>query len=400
MTENMMLDSAAISGVGWTALSKKSGRSVLSLATEASLKAIEDAGIDVRDVDGLVTYYWGMRDTPAPAELANSLGLDKCQFSVCDSSGGAWAASAISVAAMAVSTGLCRHVLVYRAANSRSEPGFLPGLDTWHSGQRQWNEPFGAQHPATLYGPHVSAYMHAHGLHNRDFASLAVLQRANAGLNRKALMTEPITVEDHQKSPWIIEPFRLLDCSIWNDGAMAVLVSATQDARTLRRSLVTIRAIEGGTLGAPVRSRLGANHWDLHAAMVAPSLYRKAGIRAQDIDVAEIYDPFTGMAMLHIEQFGLAPPGQAPAMVRGGEMALDGPIPINTHGGHLSEGNLAGLGHVVEAVQQLRDGGVVDDLCTEGHDYNRCRCRQVRNPEFALVASESGDSALILKRSS
>ncbi|MGO4155530.1 thiolase C-terminal domain-containing protein [Cupriavidus sp. YAF13] len=147
-----------------------------------------------------------------------------------------------------------------------------------------------------------------------------------------------------------------------------------------------------------MRSRIGPNHWDLHAGTLAQSLYRKAGIRAEDIDVAEIYDPFTGMALLHIEQFGLAPPGQAAARVRSGELALDGAIPTNTHGGHLSEGNIAGLGHVVEAVQQLREGGVRDDLCSTGHDYDRCRCRQVRNAEFALVGSESGDSALILRR--
>lgn len=393
-----MIDRTAISGIGWTALMKKSGRSVLALATEASLNAIADAGLQPRDIDGLVTYYWGLRDTPAPAELANSLGLHHCRMSFCDSSGGAWAASAIAAAAMAVYAGLCRHVLVYRAANSRSEPGFLPGLDTWHSGQRQWNEPFGAAHPATLYGPHVSAHMHAHGLTNRDFAPLAVQQRANAALNRKALMKDPITVADHQASPWIVEPFRLLDCSVWNDGAMAVVVSATEDARRMRSSLVTIRAIEGGTLGAPVRSRLASDHWGLHAEAIAASLYRKAGLHVDDIDVAEVYDPFTGMALLHIEQFGLARPGQAAARVRGGELALDGAIPTNTHGGHLSEGNVAGLGHVVEAVQQLREGGVVDDLCTDGHDYHRCRCRQVRDPEFALVASESGDSALILRR--
>lgn len=400
MADNPMMERTAISGVGWTAISKKSGRSVLSLATEAALHAIADAGLEPDDIDGLVTYYWGLRDTPAPAEMANSLGLGACRMSFCDSSGGAWAASAVAAAAMAVYSGVCRHVLVYRAANSRSEPGFLPGLDTWHSGQRQWNEPFGAQHPATLYGPHVSAYMHAYNLRNRDFAELAVQQRANARLNRKALMTEAITVADHQKSPWVIEPFRLLDCSIWNDGAMALVVSSTEDARRLPSSLVTIRAIEGGTLGAPVRSRIGSNHWDLHAGTLAQSLYRKAGIRPEDIDVAEIYDPFTGMALLHIEQFGLAPPGQAAARVRSGELALDGVIPTNTHGGHLSEGNIAGLGHVVEAVQQLRSGGVRDDLCNSGHDYDRCRCRQVRNAEFALVGSESGDSALILRRGS
>lgn len=393
-----MRDQAAISGIGWTAISKNSGQAVLSLATEAALGAIADAGLRPADIDGLATYYWGQRDTPAPYELANSLGLDACRMSWCDSSGGAWACAAIASAAMAVVTGMCRHVLVYRASNSRSDPPAGPGIDFWPSGQRQWSEPFGATHAATLYGPYVAAYMAAYGVENADFAPLAVQQRAHAALNRKAMMTKPMTVDEHQASPWIIHPFRLLDCSIWNDGAMAVVVSAADVARSLRRSLVTICAVEGGTLGAPVKARNAHNRWELNALALAPSLYEKAGIAVADLDMAQIYDPFTGMTMLHIEQFGLAPAGEAARQVRDGAFALDGRLPLNTHGGHLSEGNLAGLGHVIEAVQQLRDTGVCDDFCEGAHDYDRRHCRQLREPEFALVAGECGDSAMILRR--
>ncbi|GAA3889274.1 lipid-transfer protein [Leifsonia kafniensis] len=399
MSTNRMMDRTAITGVGWTRMTKKSGESVLSLAVDASLDAISDAGLKPTDIDGLVTYYWGMRDTPAPAQMAEALGLISCRMSFCDSSGGAWAAAAIGAAAMAVYSGVCKHVLVYRAANARSEPMFLPGLDTWHSGQRQWNEPFGAQHPATIYGPHVSAWMQEHGLQNADLAPLSVLQRGNASLNRKALMTERITVTDHQESPWIVEPFRLLDCSIWNDGAVAVVVSATKDARK-GPSSVTIRAVAGGTTGAPVRRRNAAAHWEMNASALAPELYRLAGVKPSDIDLAEVYDPFTGVALMHIEQFGLCEPGTSPDRLRQGDFALDGPIPVNTHGGHLSEGTTAGLGHVVEAVQQLRGTGVRDDFCDGSHDHDRRYCRQVRDPEFGLVVSESGDSALILRRDS
>ncbi|GAA3676798.1 lipid-transfer protein [Arthrobacter ginkgonis] len=388
----------AITGVGWTELSKNSGRSTIALATEAALAAIADAGLAPTQIDGLVTYYWGPRDTPAPPELAAALGLEKCSMSFCDSSGGAWAAAAIAAAAMAVYSGVCRHVLVYRAANSRSVAPAGTGHDLWPSGQRQWNEPFGASHAATLYGPHVSAYLHEFGLENSDLAELAVLQRSHATLNRKAMMRTPITVADHQASPWIIEPFRLLDCSMWNDGAMAVVVSATRDAKRMRRTPVAVRAVSGGTLGAPVRPARARRHWELNALELAPALYARAGIAASDLDLAQVYDPFTGMAMLHIEQFGLTPPGAAPTAIRAGELGLDGRIPVNTHGGHLSEGNLVGLGHVIEAVQQLRDTGVADDECTGTHDFDRGRCRQVRDPELALVAGESGDSGMILGR--
>ncbi|MFJ9587891.1 thiolase family protein [Streptomyces acidicola] len=400
MGDHAIRDRTAITGTGCTDITKRSGRTVLSLATEAGLKAIADAGLDPTDIDGLVTFYWGRRDTPAPYEMANSLGLTSCHMSYCDSGGGAWACSAIAAAAMAVYSGMCRHVLVYRASNSRSEPFPFEGLDAWPSGQRQWSEPFGATHAATLYGPHVTAYMRHYGVDNADFAPLAVQQRANAGLNRKALMTEPMSVRDHQESPWIIHPFRRLDCSIWNDGAMAVVVSSAEDARRLRQSPVTIRAMEGGTLAAPVKARTRRNHWELNARIAARSLYAKAGVTADDIDVAQLYDPFTGMALLHIEQFGLTPAGESADRIRAGELSLDGRIPVNTHGGHLSEGNLAGLGHVVEAVQQLREDGVADDHCSGAHDYDRRRCRQVRDPQLALVAGESGDSALILGRAS
>ncbi|GAA3889341.1 lipid-transfer protein [Leifsonia kafniensis] len=393
-------DAAAITGVGWTEISKKSGRSALSLGVEASLRAIEDAGLRPTDIDGLVTYYWGVRDTPAPAELGNALGLTDCTLSHCDSGGGAWACSAIAAAAAAVATGQCRNVLVYRAANSRSEPPSGPGLDFWPSGQRQWSEPYGAAHAATLYGPYVSAWMHEFGIENADFAPLAVLQRANAGLNRKALMTASMTTEQHQDSPWIVWPFRLLDCSIWNDGAMAVVVSLTSEATRMRRSAVSVRAVQGGSLGAPVMARTASRRWELNALSAAPRLYEKAGITVDDLDLAQIYDPFTGMAMLHIEQFGLAPLGAGPARLRAGDFSLDGRLPVNASGGNLSEGHFLGLGHIVEAVQQLRDDGVCDDYCDGAHDYDRNRCRQVRDPELALVVAESGDSSMILRRHS
>ncbi|HWH26411.1 MAG TPA: hypothetical protein VNT53_07180 [Pseudolysinimonas sp.] len=390
---------AGISGVGWTPITKNSHRTPVGLATDAALLAIADAGLEPTDIDGLITYFWAVRDTPGPVEMVASLGLTRCNLSLCDSGGGAWAGTSIAVAAAAVSAGLCRNVLVYRAANSRSEPVMLPTADKWPSGTRQWSEPFGDSHAASLFGPYVSAYLDAHGLDNSDFAPLAVQQRAHAVLNTKALMRRPMTIEEHQASKWIVSPFRLLDCSIWNDGGMAVVVSAA-DGSSGAKPLVTIRAALGGSLAAPVLARTRSRYWDLNAATLAPELYRRAGITASDIDVAELYDPFTGMALLHIEQFGLADDGQAPAAVREGELGLDGRVAVNTHGGHLSEGNVGGLGHVIEAVQQLREGGVRDDLCVGDHSYDRSTCRQVRDPELAVMCGESGDSGVVFGRAS
>lgn len=209
-------------------------------------------------------------------------------------------------------------------------------------------------------------------------------------------MTRPFSVDDHQASPWVVEPFRFLDCSLTSDGGMAVIVSRASDAAALRRSPVLIRAVSAGSLGPP-SPRLSRDAWDMNIGRSAAALYARAGMTVEDLDLAELYDPFTGMCLLHIEGYGLAAPGQAPAAIRAGEFGLDGRVPVNTHGGHLSEGGLAGMGHIVEAVQQLRTGGVRDDHCRGTHDHDRTRCRQVRDAEVALVCGEAGDSALILR---
>jgi acetyl-CoA acetyltransferase len=133
--------------------------------------------------------------------------------------------------------------------------------------------------------------------------------------------------------------------------------------------------------------------------VAARLLYEAGGISAVDIDFAELYDPFTGMCLLHMEGFGLAADGEAAEWVREGGSGLDGTTPVNTHGGLLSEAYLGGYNHVIEAVQQLRPEGVIDDLCGTAHTFDRTRCRQIRNANLGLVCGESGESALLLRRS-
>jgi acetyl-CoA acetyltransferase len=140
------------------------------------------------------------------------------------------------------------------------------------------------------------------------------------------------------------------------------------------------------------------NLYTTYGAIAAPQLYAGAGITPKDVDVAELYDPFTMMCMLHMEDFGLVPKGEVGGWVSAGKNGLDGEVPVNTHGGLLSECYAQGLNHVVEAVQQLRPGGVVDDLCEGPHTYDRTTCRQVRDPEIALTCGEGGQSSLLLRR--
>jgi acetyl-CoA acetyltransferase len=222
---------------------------------------------------------------------------------------------------------------------------------------------------------------------------VAVTQRAHAVLNTKAQMRTPLSLDDHQRSPWVVYPFRLLDCCLQSDGAVAVVVTSAERARDLRHAPVYISGMMGGTYPPQPTPT-----WEIEAARNAPKLFERAGIRPQDVDFAELYDPFTGMVLLHVEGFGLAPPGAAPALFRSGNAGLDGTLPVNTHGGLLSETYMNGLNHVIEAVQQLRRGGVVDDLCAGPHDYDRQHCRQLRDPQFGLVCGECGASSLLLRR--
>jgi acetyl-CoA acetyltransferase len=137
--------------------------------------------------------------------------------------------------------------------------------------------------------------------------------------------------------------------------------------------------------------------WQTNAANAAPLLYQSAGIAVKDLSFAQLYDPFTFMCMVHMEDYGLVEPGGVLEWVKEGRNGLDGDTPVNTHGGLLSEAYIHGLNHVIEAVQQLRPGGVRDDLCQGAHTYDRSECRQVRNPRIGLVCGEAGASSLLLR---
>ena len=390
MPEQAIKDKTAIAGIGWTPkFSRNSGTNVLNLTLEASLNAINDAGLSPKDIDGVVTFWWE-RDTIYPRELVEALGLEKCNFQLYNGLGGGWASSAVASAAMAVYAGMCKNVLVFRSMNGRSERP--DRAERTPRGAAQWTLPYGQHHAAANYGPQVVAHMAKYGTTTTDLGHLAVTQRQNASLNTKAQMRTPISLEDHENSPWVVYPFRLLDCCLQTDGAVAMVVTSSERARDMKQTPIYISSIIGG-------ATKGAEAYNTYAETAAPQLYEGAGITPSDVDVAELYDPFTGMALLHMEGFGLVEEGEAGPFVRSGGNKLDGELPINTHGGLLSEGYMQGLGHVIEAVQQLRPGGVVDDLCEGEHTFDRATCRQVRGePEIALCCGECGESSIILRR--
>jgi acetyl-CoA acetyltransferase len=389
MTVLAMSDKTAIAGVGWTEFTRNSGTSVSVLAARASLMAIEDAGLAVDDIDGVVSYFHKKNDSIHPRDLAEMMGLTASNFHYFHDGGGSWNAAAVLAASMMVHSGMCTNVLVYNARNRYSEGRKRRAADAFDTaGPDQFDAPFGSHHAAANFGQYATAHMAEYGVTLLDFAHLAVTQRKHATLNKKAMMRSPISIEDHQNSRWIIYPFRLLDCCQENDGAIALVVTSAERARDLRHNPVYVM---GGSCGHEFGRDDGVRETALRT-------FESAGITPADVDIAEIYDNFTFMCLKHLADFNLVPGGDIGAWVREGNIGLDGAMPLNTHGGLLSEAHFMGFNHVVEAVQQLRAGGVADDFCEGPHTYDRTICRQVRDPEIAFVCGNLSGSAVVLRK--
>jgi acetyl-CoA acetyltransferase/uncharacterized OB-fold protein len=371
----------AIVGIGQTEYSKDSGRSELQLAAEASLAAVEDAGLDPADIDGLVTY--GV-DANAESALMECLGIPYSTWVGRPPGGGNISSAVVGMAAAAVVSGAANNVLVYRAFNERS--GFRFGAPTVGApGSLGGAARHYLNNHAARYALGYQRYMHTFGVTNEDLGRYAVVARRHAATNPNAWFYErPITLEDHQDSRWIVEPvLRLLDCCQESDGGAALIVSSRELARELRQPAVVIEAA-AQTHGAGATAGLNYHHGDLsrfdEAALVAQSLYHDAGLSPTDIDAAMLYENFTPVVFLMLEAHGFCAPGHAKRFIAEGNIDLDGSLPVNTHGGLLGEAYLHGMNNTIEAVRQLRGTAV----------------NQLPDPEHVLVSV--GTSGVILGR--
>jgi len=378
---------AAIVGIGCTEFSKDSGVSTFALATRAISTAIADAGLKIDDIDGLCTF--GTADSISPNHLAQALGIQSLSFYVDQYLGGSVSMSVIGQAALAVGAGIADCVVCYRAINSRSEQrkggAKAPRADMpWDI---QFKLPQGYMVPAQEMAMNARAHMLRYGTKNEDFGRLAVLCRANAVDNERAMMRKPFTLDEYMESEWIAEPFHKLDCCLETDGAVAVVVVNAERARDLPHRPVLI---QGAAWGGGVS--IANNGFDdpavSPAGPIAERLYATAGMGPRDIDFAEFYDCFTFPLLSQIEGYGFAKAGEVPDMLKDGAFdRTGGSLPVNTHGGLLSEGYLHGMNHVYEAVEQIR-----------GDAGNR----QVAKHDVALVTGQLGyisgySSATILK---
>lgn len=368
---NQLGDKAAIVGIGATEFSKESGRSEMSLACEAVAAAIADAGLQPSDIDGMVTYA---ADNNPDIEIARHVGIGALRhFSRVHYGGGA-ACGTVVMAAMAVATGVADAVVCYRAFNERSGRRFgagvqdIPNEATAERAQFSWTTPFGQLTPASWVAMVAQRYMHEYGATSEDFGRIAVADRKHAANNPAAWFYEqPITLEDHQASRWIVEPLHLLDCCQESDGGQAMVIVSAERARDLPNPPAVIRA---GAQGA------GVDQWTMTSfyrddiaqlpemGVVAKELWTSSGLSPADIQTAVLYDHFTPYVLMQLEEFGFCGRGEAKDFIADGAIELGGALPLNTHGGQLGEAYIHGMNGIAEGVRQVRGTSVnqVDDV--------------------------------------
>jgi acetyl-CoA acetyltransferase len=388
-------DRTCIVGVGTTAYGKRGEffeRNPVDQVREALDRALAESGLDRREIDGFATYSVEKLDASV---LAPALGIPNVNYSsMVHGGGGGGTCGAIANAAAAIIAGQASVVMVYKVITQPPHARFGAAYGSAQVAAdpaSDFHRPFGLISPAQFFSLLFRRHMHRYGTTPLHLAEVAVSTRANAMRNPKALKREPLSVEQHQRARMIADPFRLFDCCQETDGGAVILVTSAERARDLRQPPVYIMA---GAMGGdclwgqgltsqnqPEELYVSAGH-----AHIAKRLYAQAGIGPADVDVALLYDHFTGMVILQLEDYGFCARGEGGAFVASGAIRWpDGRLPVNTHGGNLSEVYLLGMTHVIEGVRQLRG------------EANS----QVANAEIALVTagpSNLPSSSLLLRR--
>ena len=374
---------AVIAGVGQTDLSKNSGRSVTRLAVEAALLALDDAGLKPSDIDGFMPYMIG----PPSEDLIAGLGLTDVRFTAVSPLGGASPVAGLRTAALAVETGAAKAVMIYNARNGRSGGRVTARLGSQVPGTSfriGLEQPQGFSTPAQWYSLFCRRHMIEFGTTREQMGHVALTMREHALLTPHAMMYgKPLTMDEYKASRPIADPYLLNDCCLETDGASVVIVTTANRAADLKRKPVIIRAVQEGHADSADDIVNRRDIFSTGLTKAAPRAFAQAGIKPSDVDFAMIYDCFTFEVIQQLEEAGFCPRGTGGPFVEEGNIRLGGRLPVNPSGGLLSEGHLAGINHIVEAVRQLR---------------GECGVRQVANAEIAAVTGwgDLGDGALAI----
>lgn len=373
-TASRARNAAAIIGVGETAYYRHGASPVSEfvLACEAIRRAALDAGIDVSEIDGFASYA---DDRNHPSRLSAALGCREVRFAnMVWGGGGGGVCAAISNAAAAVMAGYAEYVVVYRAlAQGQFRRYGRAASDVTVSGLRAYNAPYGLLVPAHAVAMRTRRFMHEHHLSQDPLAAIALTAYRHAQRNPRAIMYgRPLDRATYDQSRWIVEPFHLFDCCQENDGAAAVIVTSAERARDGRSGPVRILASAQGTRpGYDLYDHWSPTYAEANHAGLARDLFARAGVSPQDVDVAQVYENFTGAVVMSLVEHRLCAAEEVGEFCTEANLSWDtGRLPLNTSGGNLAECYMHGIELVIEAARQVR--GV-----------STC---QVTDVELALVA--------------
>lgn len=378
----MTMRRAVIVGVGETEYSRDSGRSELQLAAEASLAAVRDAGLAPQQVDGFVTYTMDSNDE---LELQRCLGMPLLRWTGRAPFGGVGCCASVQIAAAAVTAGYAEAVIVYRALNGRSGRRYgTPESSRAVGSGGQLHYAMGLDTGAKSYAAEAQQYLRRHDVTSEDLGNYVVATRAMAATNPRAMFYgKALSLDEHQSSRWIVEPWlRRFDCCLESDGGAALLVTSEDAARARGKPAVAIAAAaQAHGIGARIAYDVYRRPEDILAAKEAlvADVVRQAGIHPRETDLALIYDAFSPAVFTALEGFDICGLGEAKHFIAAGETGIAGSMPVNPNGGLIGEAYMHGLNNIIEAVRQVR-----------GEAAN-----QVVGARTALV---TGGGALILRR--
>lgn len=358
-----MRGTSAIVGVGESRFYRPGAatETEFQLACIAIKNAAEDAGLDVKEIDGFVSYA-GDRNTPT--RLATALGVKATRLgALAWDGGGNGVAGSLALADAAVTAGYANYVVCFRSLSQGQFGRFGQARPTNRiGGEQALRVPYGLASAAMMYAMITKRFMHEHGVTEEALMEVSLNSYSNAQRNPRAIRYgRDITREDYLASRWIAEPFRLFDCCQENDGAAAVIITSGERARDLpQKPAYILAAAQGMEYRANAGGGLGAGYNDpdfptAHFGVVAEDLWKRAGVGPKDVQVAQFYENFTGMVVMALCEMGFTTPDEVESWLKAGSIRWpDGSLPINTSGGNLAEAYIHGFELVTEAARQIR----------------------------------------------
>ena len=375
-----MKDRVAIAGVGASAQGTFPDSDAYTLSIQAFRNALAESGLKRSDIDGLIVQGPGNISFVRMGEMLGINPVAGGNFDV----GGLGTGPLMQYGALLIASGMCETVALLYGNASRTE-GRKFGGDTTVTPGREYSSAFyyyGLTSPGAASAFQARLHFDTYGTTSRQLAAVPIAQRKHAMLNPLAIKKEPLTVEKHQQSRFICEPLHVYDYCLINDGGVAIIMTTPERARDLKQKPVYISGIgrQDTYRGSSIPN---TNLWRDTMPKAAEMAYGMAGIARDDVDALMIYDSFSINIWISLENFGFCKPGEAGDFTQNGRIELGGELPVNTHGGHLSESYMQGWLHQVEAVRQLR---------------GECGARQVKDCDIVQYICRANIATSIIYR--